>query len=82
MTWAESIKMVERGQSPDGLPINPRRVKLRVPGFKVKGPVEPGWYSYRRPKQGLAGQFFWVTEWFRITNRGEGDEDQLRPDRG
>lgn len=78
MTWPEAIRLLERGESPDGLPINPARGRLPNTSFtdqfgvrqpNAKGPVRFGWYSYRRLKPGSLGGADWVTEWFRVFRR-------------
>lgn len=59
--WQKRIGMLERGESPNGLPINPPR----------KDPLnlEPGNYSYiERGMDSLTGKTFAIRRWFTIWN--------------
>lgn len=53
--------MLEMGVSPDGLPINPPKVKFTD--------LLPGHHSYRRTKL-VGGKYIQVTEWFTIRGVG------------
>ncbi len=59
--WKEHVRLLNRGISPDGLPINPKRTD--PPN------LEPGHYSYHYTKkigQGKTAKYVRVKGWFTI----------------